>query len=65
MATVIDLSNGVEAMMKSLGFVGSFDVRYEGSRSTGWVGKPGDGDDMAFSLTVVPLPPLDEAPGGG
>lgn len=60
--TVIDVSIAAEAMMVSLGLVGSFDVRYEGSRSTGWVGRPGDGDDVALTLTVAPLPPISADP---
>lgn len=59
--TVINASDAVRDMMLVLGLVGSFDVRADGSRSTGWVGKPGEGDDVAVVVTIAPLPPLDPA----
>ena len=54
--TVIDASEAARRMMADLGLVGSFDVRADGSRSTGWVGKPGEGDDVAVVVTIEPLP---------
>lgn len=58
MRTVIDVSDAAQALMKSLGLVGRYDARYEGSRSTGYVGKPGDGDDVEVIVTVRKLPPI-------
>lgn len=60
MRTVIDISAAAQAMMKPLGFVGRYDARYEGSRSTGYVGMPGDGDDVEVVVTVRKLPPIGE-----
>ncbi|MGN5373293.1 hypothetical protein [Sphingomonas hankookensis] len=60
MRTVISCSDAAQAMMKSLGFVGRYDVRYEGSRSTGYVGKPGDGDDVEVVVTIRKLPAIGE-----
>lgn len=57
--TIIDASDAVRNMMGALGLVGSFDVRADGSRSTGWVGKPGEGDDVAVVVTISPLPPME------
>ena len=57
--TVIDVSDAIQEAMKSLGFNGSYDVRFDGSRSTGWVGKPG-GDDFEVVVAVNPLPPLEK-----
>lgn len=62
--TVITASDAAREMMKSLGLVGSFDVRYEGSRHTGWVGRPGDGDDVAMVVTIETLPPIEEEASG-
>ncbi len=53
---VIEASDAARRMMEDLGLVGSFDVRADGSRSTGWVGKPGEGDDVAVVITIEPLP---------
>lgn len=60
MRTVITCSDAAIGMMKSLGFVGRYDVRYEGSRSTGYVGKPGEGDDVEVVITIRQLPPIGE-----
>ena len=57
--TVIDASDAARELMATLGLVGSFDVRADGSRSTGWVGKPGEGDDVAVVITISPLPPME------
>jgi hypothetical protein len=57
MATVLDTSDAVRAMMEAMGINGSFDVRQDGSRSTGWVGKPG-GDDYEVVVTIKPLSPM-------
>ncbi len=55
---VIEASDAARRMMEDLGLVGSFDVRADGSRSTGWVGKPGEGDDVAVVITIEPLPAI-------
>ncbi len=60
MRTVITCSDAASEMMKALGFVGRYDVRYEGSRSTGYVGKPSDGDDVEVVVTIRKLPPIGE-----
>lgn len=57
--TVLDVSDAIQAAMKSLGLVGSYDVRWDGSRSTGWVGRPGDGEDVAVTVSVTKLPPME------
>ncbi len=59
--TVIDASDAIRAAMEAMGLVGSFDVRWEGSRSTGWVGKPGEGEDVAVVVSIERLPPLPNA----
>lgn len=56
--TVLDASDAARVMMKSLGMVGRYDVRWQGSRSTGYVGKPGEGEDVEFVVTINKLPPL-------
>lgn len=56
--TVLDVSDAIQAAMKSLGLIGSYDVRWDGSRSTGWVGRPGDGEDVAVTVSVAKLPPM-------
>jgi len=59
MKSVIDASDAIQAAMKALGINGSYDVRLDGSRSTGWVGKPG-GKDFEVVVTIKPLPPIEE-----
>ncbi|KQN91547.1 hypothetical protein ASE90_01710 [Sphingomonas sp. Leaf67] len=56
--TVLDVSDAIQSAMKSLSLVGSYDVRWDGSRSTGWVGRPGDGEDVAVTVSVAKLPPM-------
>lgn len=57
-STLIEMRDAVVAMMKAQGLVGSYDVRFKGSRSTGWVGKPGEGDDVEVVVTINPLPSI-------
>jgi hypothetical protein len=57
MKSVLDASDAIQAAMKSLGINGSYDVRLEGSRSTGWVGKP-TGVDFEVVVTIKQLPPI-------
>ena len=52
---VIEESDAARSMMQALGLVGAFDVRADGSRSTGFVGKPGDGDDVRVTITIEPF----------
>ena len=52
--TVIDISDVVRRMMDELEINGSFDVRADGSRSTGWVGKP-SGNDFEVVVIIKPL----------
>ncbi len=56
MKSVINASDAIQAAMKAMGINGSYDVRWDGSRSTGWVGKP-TGDDFEVVVTIKPLPP--------
>lgn len=58
--SIVDLSTAAQAMMVSLGLVGSYDVRHAGSRSTGWVGRPGEGEDVALVMTIDALGPRDQ-----
>ena len=55
--TVVDVSDAITRAMTELGLAGSYDVHFEGSRSCGWVGKPG-GDDVELVVTVNLLPPI-------
>lgn len=57
MKTVIDASDAIRAAMQAMGINGSYDVRWDGSRSTGWVGKP-TGEDYEVVVTIKPLPPM-------
>lgn len=58
--TIINGADAARAFMAELGVVGSYDVRADGSRATGWVGKPGEADEVAVTITIEPLPPLGE-----
>lgn len=51
-------SDAIQKAMKEAGINGSYDVRFDGCRSTGWVGKP-TGEDFEVVVTIKPLPPLD------
>lgn len=55
MKTVLNASDAARKMMAELGLVGRFDVRWEGSRSTGYIGEPG-GNDVEVVVTIRPLP---------
>lgn len=57
--TIVDASDAIQRAMKDLGLNGSYDVRFEGSRATGWVGKPG-GDDFEVVVTIKQLPQISE-----
>lgn len=57
--SIIDISDAVQSAMRSIDMVGCYDVRWEGSRSTGWVGKP-CGDDYEVVVTVRKLPRQDD-----
>lgn len=59
----MDASNAIQRAMKEMGANGSYDVHFEGSRSTGWVGKPG-GQDYEVVVTIKPLPPLEDVTNG-
>lgn len=56
--TVLNVSDAARQMMEALGLNGSFDVRWQGGRSKGWVGKPG-GEDVTLVIVIEPLPPVD------
>jgi hypothetical protein len=60
MRTILDTSDAVRSMMDAIGIKGSFDVRQEGNRSVGWVGKP-SGEDYEVVVTIKPLPPLGDS----
>ena len=53
--SIIDISDAVQAAMKSIDMAGRYDVRWDGSRSTGYVGKP-TGEDYEVVVTVRKLP---------
>jgi hypothetical protein len=55
---VLDISDAIQAAMKSLDMGGRYDVRWAGSRSTGYVGKP-TGDDYEVIVTVKKLSEAD------
>lgn len=59
MKSVLDASDAIQVAMKSMGINGSYDVRFNGSRSTGWVGKP-SGEDFEVVVTIKPLPPIED-----
>jgi hypothetical protein len=46
----------VRRLMEELDINGSFDVYWQGTRSSGWVGKPG-GDDHEVVVTIKALAP--------
>lgn len=56
--SIIEASDAFQAAMKQAGINGSYDVRFDGCRSTGWVGKP-SGDDFEVVITIKPLPPIE------
>jgi hypothetical protein len=56
--TITEASHAVQAAMKTMGIKGSYDVRFEGSRSTGWIGKP-TGEDFEVVVTIKSLPSMD------
>jgi hypothetical protein len=53
MMTVLDVFDAIKRALEPLGIVGLVDVRFEGSRSTGWLGKPGV-DDQIITVTIEP-----------
>lgn len=55
--TLIDAKDAVQRAMTDCGLVGRYDVRFEGSRATGYVGKP-SGNDVEVVVEIRPLGPL-------
>ncbi len=55
--SIVAISDAIQDTMRALGINGSFDVRHDGCRSTGWIGSP-TGTDYAVEVTVSPLPDL-------
>lgn len=57
MSSITQVSDAIQATLKELGINGSYDVRFNQCRSTGWIGQP-TGDDFEVVVTIKPLPPL-------
>ena len=53
--SILAVSDAVKAAMEQLEMAGRYDVRWNGSRSTGYVGEP-TGEDYEVEVTVRRLP---------